>query len=302
MQATHLTSIQWIWRHIAFNLPAGWEMLQFSSEFNRGRCAFADRYQFRAELNWSVVSGEPDYDRMISNYTSRFEQEKKLTDAERLKKSGWHGFSGIINGEPTSRFGLFLEPIGCLVEWVFIWPDARDPDMESEILAATRAMPLDREGLQPWRAFGLDMRLPPEAAFEGVTVQPAKVEFSFTDPKTGNAWRFGRLGMVNLWLKSSLEDWFTTLLKPGTRNLRFSHRQIRNTDIIHAEGEFTPEGMHLRRGNIEAAAWVDPMDGRIYHARKLIRKLSNKRDVPLDALLHAAPEFTPKTEIHGGHS
>jgi len=294
MQATASTSVQWIWRHIAFNLPPDWEMLQFSTEFNRGRCAFADRYQFRAEMNWSLVSGEPDYDRMISNYLSRFEQEKKLSGAERLKKSGWHGFAGIINGEPTSRFGLYLASVGCLVEWVFIWPEARNPELESEILTSCVGLPLDHNGLQPWRAFGLDMRLPPEAAFEGVTAQPAKVEFTFSDPKSGNSWRFGRFGMVNLWLRASLEDWFTALLKPGTRNLRFSHRQTHGADVVHAEGEFTPEGMHLRRGKIEAAAWINQMDGRIYHVKKLIRKKVDHHDVPLEKLLRAAPEFTPK--------
>lgn len=269
-------------------------MLQFSSEFNRGRCAFADRYQFRAELNWSMVSGEPDYDRMISNYMSRFEQEKKLSGGERQKKSGWHGFSGIINGETSSRFGLYFETIGCLVEWVFIWPELRDPVLESDILASTGGMPLDHEGRQPWRAFGLDMRLPPEAAFEGVTAQPAKVEFTFSDPKSGNSWRFGRLGMVPLWLKSDVETWLSSLLKTGTRNIRFTHRRDHATDVVHAEGEFTPEGLHLKRGKFEALAWIDPMDGRLYHVRKLIRRDSGASDLPAVKLLKAAPEFTPK--------
>ena len=79
--------VQWIWRQISLRLPATWEMLQFSTEYPQGRCAFADRYQFRFELTWGNVKGEPDYDRMITDYTGKLEREKNLTETERAKKA-----------------------------------------------------------------------------------------------------------------------------------------------------------------------------------------------------------------------
>lgn len=267
----HATQL-WIWRHIAIRLPADWEMLQFSGEFTSGRCAFADRYQFRVEMSWHTVKGEPDYERMVSDYVQKLEQEKKLTGSERAKKSGWHGFSGMMNRERTSRFGRFLAEPGCLIEVVFLWPDERDTELESEILASIQASPPDPAQGQRWRAFGLDVSAPAAAAFEGATVQPARAEFSFTDPKSGNAWKFIRLGMLASWFDGDLEKWLIQSLGRHTRDIRTTHRRHGHQDIFCAEGCFKPNTMHLRRGNVQAAAWICPQDGRLYCAQSWIRR------------------------------
>lgn len=268
-------------------------MLQYSTEFARGRCAFADRYRFRAELSWSMVKGEPDYDRMVSNYMSKLEQDNKLRDSERAQKSGWHGFTGIVGNEQTSRFGKYLEPIGCLVEWVFLWPSGRDAGLESEILSSSKAETADRDGMQPWRVFGLDIKVPANATIESCSVQTARAELSFTDSKTGNTWQYKRLGLTPLWLKKPIEDWLSSSLRSFTRDLSVSRRRIGSVEIARAEGEFRPEGMHLRWGRIEARAWIDPVDGRLYCVRKMIRKAAaGGTDVSTDHLLAAAPEFT----------
>jgi len=293
MQASGNKSVLWIWRHIAVALPAHWEMLQFSTEFNRGRCAFADRYQFRAELSWSVVKGEPDYQRMLSDYTSRMEHEKKLSGTELLKKAGWFGFSGEMNGEPTSRFGLYLKEIGCMVEFVFLWPQSRDPSLESDVLSSIHASPPAAQNRQRWRAFGLDMHLPPSAAFEGCKIQPARAEFSFSHPKSGNSWQFGRYGMVKSWMKTDVETWLGKSLGSGVRSPRFSHVQRHGVDVVQAEADFKPDGLHIRKGALTAAAWISREDGRLYQVVQRIRKPLPAEVVPLENMLLAAPEFTP---------
>jgi hypothetical protein len=63
---------------------------------------------------------------------------------------------------------------------------------------------------------------------------------------------------------------------------------------VWAEGAFKPGGMHIRNGRLEACAWICPEDGRLYHAAKRIRTSTPVEDTPLEQLLTAAPEFTPR--------
>ena len=294
MKPTTSLMVNWIWRHISFGLPAEWEMLQFSTEYPQGRCAFADRYQFRFEMNWSMVKGEPDYDRMISDYTSKSEREKKLTDTERLKKSGWHGFSGIMLGDRTSRFGRYFAEIGCLLECVFIWPDTRDPDLEADVLASFAANPPEPGGGQRWRAFGLAMALPAVAALEGCSAHPGKAQFSFSNPKTGSEWSFERLGMTHVWLKTDVETWLRHHLDASARQVRFTHATRHGTDVVRAEATYKPAGLHLKRGVLTAEAWIHPTDGRLYYVCARRRGNDPAEQRPLETLLAAAPDFTPR--------
>lgn len=287
-QPTNAPPRLWIWRHIGIRLPDDWEMLQFSSEFTNGRCAFADRYQFRVEMSWRTVNGEPDYDRMVSNYLTKLEQEKKLTGGERARKSGWHGFSGIMNREQTSRFGRYLPETGCLVETVFLWPNERDTALESDILASIHPCPPDPVDGQHWRAFGLDLRVPVAAAFEGATVLPARAEFSFTDPKSGNAWTFTRLGLLPQWFDGDVEKWLVKSLGSHTRDVRITHRRHGQHDVTSAEGSFKPKTIHLRRGTVRAAAWIGPRDGRLYAAQSWIRREGPGTALPPEQMLSPA--------------
>lgn len=284
----------WIWRHISFRLPAEWELLQFSTEYPLGRCAFADRYQFRFELNWKIVKGEPDYDRMISDYIAKLVGEKKLTHPERVKKSGWFGFHGVIEGDRTSRFGHYFSAIGCLLECVFIWPEERDFAIEADVLSSFEAVPGDTNGFQRWRAFGLDMALPTVAALEGCTAQPARAQFSFSNPKTGSEWSFERLGMTSSWLKCDLETWLRGHVDKSVKELRITHSTRHGSEVVRAEGTYKPAGIHLRRGRLSAEAWLSPEDGRLYYVCSRIRGANLTDARSIDQLLTAAPDFTPR--------
>ena len=275
-----------IWRHIAVRLPADWEMLQFSCEFSQGRCAFADRYQYRSELSWRTVPGEPDYDRMVNDYFRKLEQDKRIDQGEIVKKSGWHGLAGVIDRERTSRLGKYLPAIGCLIEFVILWPQQRDVALENEILGSIEARPPAK--LQEWQAFNMNMHVPAAAAFEGCTALPARTEFTFTDTKTANQWQFSRRGMVASWFDGQLEPWLRRELGKNTRELRITQRHHHDADMIIAEGRFKPQSLHLRRGNVTAAAWIDPADGRLYCAKKWLRRTVPSDDLPVHELLRRA--------------
>lgn len=275
-----------IWRHIAMRLPADWEMLQFSSEFARGRCAFADRYQFRCEISWRNVPGEPDYDRMVSDYLNKLKSEKKIENGTREQKSGWHGIRGIINGENTSRFGRYIPEIGCLLEMVLLWPDPCDHELEACALASIEARP-PREH-QEWQAFGMHITLPTSIAFENCTSLPARAEFSFNDIKNGNAWSLSRRGMLPSWFDGNLQEWLRRDLGKRVRDLRFTHRHHHGRDLLMAEGRYKPPFMHLRLGDVTAAAWIERSDGRLYCAKKWQYRPIARGNLPVEDTLKPA--------------
>ncbi len=133
----------WIWRHFRFWLPEDWEMLQFTRHSAVGRCAFADRYAFRLEINWRAVAGPPDFELMLRNYVARLREEGH----ERLRpirRAGWRGVASQKNDLACSRFGAYFDAESCLVEMVFLWPGIPTaPELEKEILESVAESPPD---------------------------------------------------------------------------------------------------------------------------------------------------------------
>ena len=72
-----------IWRDLRIELPEDWEMLQFSLQRQAGRCAFADRYQFRLELGWRTAEAKPEIERMMSDYLAQM----KPTPTQRTRRA-----------------------------------------------------------------------------------------------------------------------------------------------------------------------------------------------------------------------
>ena len=90
-----------------------------------GRCAFADRYQFRLELSWKVVPGAPDFNRMMSDYAAKLIEEGE-EKPEPVDGGPWKGLCVHAQGQLSTRFGRFFPGESCLVELVFPWPEERD--------------------------------------------------------------------------------------------------------------------------------------------------------------------------------
>lgn len=284
------TSVEWIWRHFAITLPSNWEMLQFSTEYSRGRCAFADRYQFRAELSWKVVTGEPDYGRMVKDYTQRLESEKKIESPSGIIVHGWHGFHGNAGRGEMTRLGKYMPANKCLLELVLIWPDARDRDLEDSIAASIREVGPDQHNRYRWRAFGMQIDVPVRAAISGCTAMPGLVDVHFNDPKTGNTLQFKRAGMLSAWFDGDIESWLKKTVGP-TRDPVVRRRTDHNQEFFLLEGSYKPEGLHIRKGQVNASAWLSRSDQRLYCALMRTRKPDLTRsDAPAD-LLRAAPEF-----------
>jgi hypothetical protein len=287
----------WIWRGIRVELPEDWEMLQFSRDPRAGRCAWADRYQFRAELSWQQVSGPPDLERLASDYLAKARLDGTMPDAAPARVGEWHGLRGHEGQRLTSRLSRYLAPVagggdclkaglrtedrlkaglqtqdclkaglqteGCLVELVLLWPGELDASLEASILGSVGAEPAWPGGLRRWRAFGLDLLAQGGLDLVECSVQPARARLAFRDARGRRSEAFERLGMVRQWLRGSVRDWLAAQMPDGVPPAR--------QEASEADGHAVECVVGVRRGGIvraparyEAAAWLCPADGRLY--------------------------------------
>jgi len=259
----------WIWRNFRIELPDQWEMLQFSRDFQSGRCAFADRYQFRVELNWRGASAPPDFDRMIADYMIKLKDEKGMTDARRVRVGLWEGLEGRIGAILSSRFGRFFSNESCMIEIVLLWPESKDRGLEQAILDSVREEPERNGRFRRWRAFGMDLLASKELGLETCRIEPgyAGMTFGTTDSSTRSE-KFERLGVVSHWLKGTVKEWLCEQTPSDVGGRKYTSRPDSGHEIETVDGEIL--GKRLRRwlrgpDRYRAAAWICPEDERLYH-------------------------------------
>lgn len=238
-------------------------MLQFSCNPEKGRCAFADRYQFRFELDWLTVESAPDVARAASDYQARLDEEGEER-SEAVRCGQWQGLVGRHGGEKVSRFLRYLTEPGLLVEVVFVWPERRDARLERQVLRTVRPGQADGPDGQQWRAFGMELVAGPGLTLERCTVRPADAEMVFSSRRARREERFARRGMVSNWLHGSVGDWLRDQC-PATAELsrervaeHAAHR------VFGFSGELRGPGILRRRRTLQTAAWVCPDDDRLY--------------------------------------
>lgn len=286
----------WIWRHFRLELPADWEMLQFSRDMEKGRCAFADRYRFRFEFIWRRVPGAPDFERMMGDYRARLESSGDA-EATNLSIDSWRGLEVRKTAESSSRFGRFFAESGCLVELVFLWPDERSAELEQAILRSFAPEPETPSGGRRWRAFGMDVTVPSSFVLSACTVQPALARLEFAGPRAPARGSFRRLGLAPRWLNIPVGEWLAAQATRSLRNPRASTFDEAGHRIERIEGAFVPQGLLKARGQYEATAWLCPRDGRLYHAER-IRGRKDPADLP--ALHHTLRCCTAPPRCSGG--
>lgn len=262
---------RWIWRQLRVELPEDWELLQFSRSSAAGRCAFADRYQFRFELNWREVPGPPDLERMLGDYQSRLAEEG-LTGIRRIRSGPWQGVAGTMpDRRTTSRYGGHVPPLGCIVELVFLWPGERCQPVEEQVLASfgpeTEAPP----GQVRWRAFGMELLTTADGTLERCRADPGFQEFRFTSQRRRNWERFSRRGLLSWWLQEPVQHWQRRQLPRHYRVTLDRQEERRGHAVARLHGErsrrLLPDWLFGRR-EFAAAAWVCPRDGRLYQVAR----------------------------------
>lgn len=282
---------EWIWHQIGIQVPAEWECLQYSRDPAAGRCAFADRYRFRLEMNWRRFKSEPDFERMLKDYAGSLESSWDKIKA--VTCCSWPGLTGRRANEAVSRYGRYFSNIGMLVEVVFIHDQRRDAAFEARVLQTVRAVTPDGQGYQAWRAFGMDMRVPSRFTPAECVVEPARVGLRFDGPRKPDRWIFRRYGMVDAWLKKPLRDWLHQQADAEVRDVRPESSTRGSVGIERLNGRWQPRGLLLPRGQFASSAWKEPADGRLYHAICITGKRHDAWHPKsgADEMLKSCPEF-----------
>ncbi|HOW97427.1 MAG TPA: hypothetical protein P5567_09160 [Kiritimatiellia bacterium] len=289
MNADHGPAGQtWIWRHFRLELPADWEMLQFSRDMEKGRCAFADRDRFRLEFDWRKVPGAPDFERMMGDYRARLESSSGAAVSAR-SAGAWHGLQVRRPHGSSSRFGAYFAENGCLVELVFLWPGEPEDPLERSILDGFAAEPETKAGGRRWRAFGLDCVAPASMKLAQCVAQPALAGLEFAGSRAPDRWSFRRLGLVPHWMKTSVGEWLDAQTAGRVQEHQRSSSDKAGHRMEKVEGHFIPRGLLQRRGRYEAAAWICPRDGRLYHAERIRPRGDDTNAEPPDGYIACCP-------------
>lgn len=275
----------WIWRDLRIRLPTDWEMLQFSRDPARGRCAFADRYRFRLEMDWQTVPAAPDFPRMIKDYEGKLEREGRLSQNRRVAEGTWQGFVGRQGDQAVSRFGHYFSEPSCMVELVMFWPRERETELERRILEGCELHREPNAAWRRWRAFGMDLRVPARLTLADCRVHTASAVMVFAGPRAPERWTFHRLGMVREWCRRPLAEWLAGQLPPQVVNSRTAVCERQGHTVVSAEGRYVPPGLLHRRGIYDTDAWICPRDGRLYR-RECVRLHA---DVPAAEAALAVP-------------
>jgi len=270
----------WIWRKFRAELPDDWEMLQFSRDSQHGRCAFADRHQFRLEFDWRVVDGPPDFERMISDYSARLKQQG-AENVRTLRKESWRGLAAELDDKPTTRFGRHFADESCLVELVFLWPEKRNVALEHAVLDSSEFEPEYPGGLRRWRAFGMDLLAGASLAFENCSVEPASAEMVFAGSRRRQVERFARRGMVSEWLHEPVGQWLRSWAGSELHVNATATSEVGGHRIESLAGERRGPGLLAGRLHCDAAAWICPDDGRLYSASRAAPLKSTPGEVRL---------------------
>ncbi|MDP6152112.1 MAG: hypothetical protein QF785_01950 [Phycisphaeraceae bacterium] len=265
---------EWIWRHFRFELPDDWEMLQYSRRLDAGRCAMADRYQYRLEFNWKEFDTAPDFDRTLSDYRHDLE---RAGDAKATSEhvAGWRGLRVDGPDALTTRFGRYFKEVKCLLEVVLIWPDKVDADLTRSILERAGVAPV-ANGVSTWRAFGMTMQPASDLKLQRCEVEPARAMLDFRrdrDSPLGET--FERLGMVDHWLKGDVGQWLTARTPRQVRDAQHGTHHRDGHQVHEFAGRYIDgrlKRLLARSPDYASAAWRCPHDGRLYAMTRIGRK------------------------------
>ena len=253
------------WLGISIDVPVEWELLQFSRMAKAGNLAWADRYEFRLELTWKEAASAPDLDRIMDDYKASLVEE----DQPAPQPTSWGTWQGLVDVQPggMSRYGHYEESVGRLLELVFLWEKERDMDLEYAVLNSVK--PVDH-----WQAFGLEVRTPQFLEMTECTVQPANVQWTFSDSKKAkHSWHFERMGMLDAWLNVPLDAWLLGKEPVDLIDRQPQEAQIAGHDLATVTG-FVPAlkfpQFSKRSGRFIGAAWVCPVDNRLYYASMIV--------------------------------
>jgi hypothetical protein len=262
----------WIWRGISALLPSEWELLLFSKRAEAGSITFADRYQYRLQIAWRVLTGEPDMKRTVSDSISKLREQSPDVKVSKSKHGPWSGFSFAVNNRSTSRHLRFFPDEKLLLEVIRPPMEVAGEEMDDHELLKGIDLVKDSDRGR-WIAFGMDCRVPDTFALTECEVRPGFSRMTFSGPgKQASRIAFSRRGMLKHWLKGEVSDWLT-LQAPDQLTDPQAETEEKTGHLIHRfGGSFRKResgDWRKRRRFYQSAAWICPRDGRLYQQEKV---------------------------------
>ncbi|RMD83470.1 MAG: hypothetical protein D6820_02275 [Lentisphaerae bacterium] len=279
---------EWIWQGISLLVPDDWEMLQYGRQWEAGKITFADRYQFRLELNWKQVGGLPDFEKMLADYQSKLANEQGYEDFRDYTLGAWNGFHCRGPVGWTTRVGRYFERGSRLIEVVFLWPDRVNLELADRVLRSIGQVS-EKAGFLRWRAFGLDCMFSQGLHLSVCEVAPASVRLKFVDrERARHVEEFRRLGLVKQWLGCSVEEWLT-MQAPQRVHERRVRTVTRNDHHVIQDRGFMPAlqfpKFNHRKNIYMADSWICPFDERLYFVARIMSARDSKAG-PEDLAAH----------------
>ncbi|MBI5723374.1 MAG: hypothetical protein HZA50_05405 [Planctomycetes bacterium] len=271
------------WRGMRLEHPSAWELTTVGGEKQPGRCIFSDRRYQRLQVLWREVKYVPE----LTSIMEKHRRDAKAADKLTVLKDAPEPWQGVVRKAESGwvvNAGRFFRQNRWLVEAMFVWPGARDVNLENRILASITPAD-DQDEVMAWQAMGLDVSVPKEYELEDCSLQVGRIRWKFASPhKKAPMIAVERLAMAGSWLKSSPGDWLDAELPIRDKRLfRGQDRAFAHpADWIVSRGRAGRLAAlaRLKRINLDLA-WICPAEDRLYHIT--VSRLQRRLEIELPA-------------------
>jgi hypothetical protein len=263
------------WRAIQVDHPPEWEVAVASGADDPGRLVFADRCFHRLDICWKTLKYIPNMDLMLSKHRQGDRQDGTTLCDLPTAPAPW---KGVVRKTPSGAVvhaGRFFRQERLLVEAALVWPDHRDPRLESRVLESIQAVDADGQE-RLWQAMGLSVTCPSNFDLHESSLKVGLIQWDFRmkphkgrRDKPGPQLRIERIALPDYWLKGrSLQDWLAEQVPSSSRQLRqqvvpqgrHTACQVLSTGKAPLAGRL--RGYRLLRLDV---AWRCPIEERVYH-------------------------------------
>jgi len=264
------------WLGIRLRVPEDWEIVRHGLDPARGRLVWVDRRRERLTLAWSRCPAEPDLGRVVSDYRSLLAAELGAGSVRPPVDVGdFRAVEAVSPGTDrrVTRAVAWDAAASRLVEVVVLGRAGVSGDRPLwRHLLLDMKVTRDAEAARRFRAFDVDVEVPPGLRLVALTPRPGDVVLTF---RQGEAAARGagrveatlrRVGLADAWYGGDLEGWLRRQ-EPGARFDRVERLERAGAASLLATGsEAGPRWRRaLRRLRVQRSlAWECPAENAVY--------------------------------------
>ncbi|MEI6519147.1 MAG: hypothetical protein WCO98_03795 [bacterium] len=239
-------------------------------------------------FRWRNITSEPDMKKMAVDYASYIGLRDDIVSVKPVSYYQWEGVEANLPDASYSSYSSFLASEKLLVELIFLTPANSENRQEQKILSSVSEEPLQLDHYRRWRAFGMDMVTDDRYTIRKCQVLPGFAEMTFNHLKDDNLYdTFERFGMVDEWLRGSIEEWVKKRIPDGVKIISSKVEEYRGHTFYTINGKVNIGFSKLIRGaRVEyiARTWRCPIDGRLYCYSSIRNSNDNNQPEDLDRL------------------